>query len=247
MEHNLEISQEEWDSIESYLLQQQTVDEQAAFEKKLSVDPTLRAKLSEIRLLLLGVGEAALHEKLDEFHRTLPSRQKEYRMTSRPSPGKTWLVAASFILFVAIASWLLLQRQNSNSKLFASYFKPDPGLMTAMSATDNYAFDRAMIDYKKGDYQKAIHTWDSLQKLQPANDTLNYFLGVAHLANQNEREAIDYLQKVSASPGSFFRADAFWYLGLTLLKEGKKEEAMAALKQSTHPEKEQLLERLIKD
>jgi tetratricopeptide (TPR) repeat protein len=113
-----------------------------------------------------------------------------------------------------------------------------------MSATDNYAFEKAMIDYKKGDYPAAIQAWDSLKKRQPANDTLNYFLGAAHLANKNHGQAVTYLKSVTASATSFFKGDAYWYLGLALLKEGKTEEARAAIQQSTNLNKKELLKKM---
>ena len=41
-----------------------------------------------------------------------------------------------------------------------------------------------------------------------------------------------------------YKDDAFWYLGLALLKEGKKDEAIKAISQSTHAEKDELLKKL---
>ena len=242
MDNTTDISQEEWESLERYVLNNMTPEERTEFDTKLSADNSLQAKMAEMQLLLIGVNEAVLQEKLNMFHQGLSTEVKEYHIRRKPSSIKTWLIAASILLIAGISGWLLLYRETTDEKLFATYFKQDPGLITAMSATDNYAFEKAMIDYKKGDYKAAIHTWDSLQKGQPANDTLTYFLGVAQLANKNSKEAVTYLEKIPAS--SFFKADAQWYLGLALLKEGKKEEAKKAIQQSSHPDKDELLKKL---
>lgn len=245
MDNTQDIPQEEWERMERYVLNNMTPEERAEFDARLSDDVSLQAKLSELQLLMVGVNEAVLQEKLAAFHQEIPAREKEYRIGHRKTSSlKTWLIAASILFIAGVGGWLLLQRDSSEEELFATYFKPDPGLITAMSATDNYAFEKAMIDYKKGDYNIAIQAWDSLQKQQPANDTLHYFLGVAHLAKENSKEAITHLQKVTASPSSFFKGDAYWYLGLALLKEGKKEEAKAAIQESTHLDKQGLLKKL---
>jgi len=245
LDYTEDISQEEWETLERYVLNEMTPDERTELESRLSADASLQAKLAEVKLLMVGVGETMLQEKLQAFHRDMPVAEKELRIDKAPASSfKTWLLAASILLVAGVGGWLLLNRGSGSERLFAAHFKPDPGLITAMSATDNYAFEKAMIDYKQGNYAAAIQTWDSLQKGQPANDTLNYFLGVAHLAAKNSKEAIGYLQRVTALPASFFRSDAYWYLGLAHLKEGNKEEAKAAIEQSSHTTKNELLEKL---
>jgi len=241
LDTNQDISQEEFDAIEKYIVNDLAHEERTAFETRLSNDATLRAKVTELRLLFVGVNEAVLQEKINDFHQELSARKDGHTIGGRTPTIKKWLVAASIILVAGISGWLLINRQSKEEKLFASFFKPDPGLITAMSATDNYLFERAMIDYKKGDYSAAIKTWDSLQKIQPANDTLNYFLGAAYLADENASEAIICLQKVTALRASFFNTDAYWYLGLAQLKEGKINDAILSIERSAHPGKDELL------
>jgi tetratricopeptide (TPR) repeat protein len=244
VDNTTDISGEEWERLEQYLLGEMPPGEREAFDEKLSNDPELQAQLSAVRRLLQGVAEAVLHNKLQAFHEGIPENIP--RIGRRSSPLRTWLIAASILVVAGAAGWFLLVGSSRHDKLFAAYFKPDPGLITAMSATDNYAFEKAMIDYKKGDYAAAIEAWDSLQKKAPANDTLRYFLGVAHLANKRPAEAIPYLEKAAATPG-FFRADARWYLALALLKEGKKESALQQLEGAEHPRKAELLQALRHD
>ena len=55
---------------------------------------------------------------------------------------------------------------------------------------------------------------------KPENDTLNYFIGVAHLANKNVTEAIPFLERsIEAEDDFVFLDDAYFYLGLAYLKE----------------------------
>ena len=240
MNRNEDISQEEWERAESYLLNTLPPDERTRFEQKLSADEALRASLAELRLLLMGVNETVLHEKMQSFHQALPATAPARQMNRYRFSVPVWIAAASVVLVLLLAGWFFLLKEKSHERLFADYFKPDPGLITAMSATDNYVFEKAMIDYKQGNYAAAIQAWDSLQKLSPENDTLTYFLGVAHLANKEAASAIPYLQQATVKE-SFFQDDAWWYLGLALLKEGEWEKAIQVLEKSTHEGKEGLV------
>ncbi len=62
--------------------------------------------------------------------------------------------------------------------------------MSAMGIGDNYLFNKAMLDYKTGNYKKAIDEWSKLKTSMPQNDTLNYFLGAAQQADGNSAAAI---------------------------------------------------------
>lgn len=257
MDQYPDISPEVLERIERYLTGQMELAGIAAFEADLLAQPLLRAQTEEVRLLITGIREFSVAEKLNGFHEGLaagsngavhPASAATAKI-EKPVPKigtlKRWLVAASVIVVVGIGAFLALDGGSQRKDLFAVYYEKDPGLLSAMGSTsDNYDFDRAMIDYKKGANAAAIKTWEQLLKKSPANDTLQYFLGSAWLAEGKASTALDYFTKVIGhGPGSFL-SEAYWYAGLALLKEGKKEEAMAMIRKSTRPEKEELLEKL---
>jgi len=113
-----------------------------------------------------------------------------------------------------------------------------------MGASDNYLFDRAMVDYKVGDYDAALQIWENLQESKPANDTLNYFIASAYMGKENDEIAISYFQKVIINESSFFRNDALWYTGLALIREKKMKEAISVLEKAEHQDKDRLLAKL---
>ncbi len=217
-------------------------EEQAVFAKKLAGDKELQTKTNEIRLLLLGVREAILEKKLDAFHAALPPRQQEEPANVKV-PAARWLLAAAILLALFAGTWLFITLPSVNNQVYTRYYKPDPGLISAMSTSDNYAFDRAMIDYKTGAYEPAIAAWKTLLQSNNGNDTLLYFLGSAYLAKTNTNSAIYYF-KTLQNRQSGFSKDADWYLGLALLKKGKYTEAAAYIRRSEHPKKEAILNRL---
>ncbi len=237
MEQRENISEELFSTIESYLLNKMSIEEKTSFEQKMEADGVLKQKVEEYRLLIVGIMEEKLEEQLNEFH-------KELKSAKQPKIGY-WLTIAAAIVIVMLLVWILPQSSKSNEKLFAAYYTADPGLITAMSETDQYQFDKAMVDYKTGQYHKAVQQWEKLTTQSPS-DTLLYFIASAYLADGNTEKAIDYYQKVATYSNSAFKDEMHWYLGLALLKQNKIQESVLQIQQSGHPDKEKLLTSLHK-
>jgi tetratricopeptide (TPR) repeat protein len=245
----MKMSQEEFERIEKYLEGTLEGAPLVQFEKRLIEDAVLAANVEEQRILSNAIKEQNLRTRLDGFHDMLSENKED--SSNKVINLNTYLRYA----VAACVAFLLLwggfryfngtgSNQEQNEQLFATHFIPDPGLPTTMSASDNYEFFNAMVSYKQGDYQKAIEVWETLIKEKPRNDTLNYFIGVAHLANNNEGEAISYLQWAAEYPESVFSKEVYHYLGLAHLKNGDKETAATALEKSELKRSEELLKKL---
>lgn len=245
MNRDIDISQEELESLEKFIFHQMSEEENEAFMQKLNLNLALQHKLQAINHLVVGIQEAELEKKLDEFHNDLTSIKKNKRHFSFDFIlQKKWWVAASVLIIVSLGLLFIFNGDSQGEKLFASYFNPEPGLISAMSTSDNYLFDRAMVDYKVGNYNAALKTWESLLVSNPGNDTLNYFIGSAWLMKEKDENAIQYFEKVIASQNSAFRNDALWYTGLVLLKSNKKTEAASFIERAEHENAAALLKEL---
>lgn len=246
MNHSYDISPEEFEQIEQFLNNEMPSAQAAAFTERLQSDLVLQQKLEEVKLLTLGINEAVLKNKLDNYHEAVTSTTSLKKTGRVISIGKRLLAAASVLAIVGLSVWWFLLKENKYEQVYSNYYKPDPGLITAMGPSDNYTFEKAMVDYKNGEYDKAIEAWSSLVKDQPANDTLNYFLGVAYQANKNNKEAINFLEKAVVNKSSAFYKDACWYLGLAYLKDENTEKAREYIQLSGHPESINVLHALNK-
>ena len=247
MNRNTNISIEEFSIIEQYLLKQMPEREYDAFTQKMQNDTDLNAKVDEVKLLLTGIQEAALLEKIETYHNELSGTKKNNTSRAGILTGmKFWLAAASILIIVAIGTLFYTNSFNKEERLFTDFYRPDSGLISAMSTSDNYLFDRAMIDYKTGKYDAAIASWQQLLDAMPENDTLHYFIASALLAESENEQAIQHFEKVIGNRNSNFYEDACWYSGLAHLRVGKKTEAIELIKNSSHPEKDALLTKLEK-
>lgn len=218
-------------------------EERIVFETRLQQDPEFRTQVEDIKTLLFGIEEYALNEKLDEFHSDLPINMETGKTDPKVRQLHFRQIAAAVIILIASASFWIFNG-SSNERLYDDYFKPDPGLPTTMSSSDNFAFYDAMVNYKHGDYKKAIGKWEILHDKVPQNDTLNYFLGSAYLADKNEDKAISYLENVTETKASAFKNEAYYYLGFAYLKKENIASAKKNFKSSTLENSKTILSKL---
>lgn len=245
MENKKHISQEELERIEQYILGQMSTQEKVDFEKDLELSEEKKQNYLMVKSLISGIEEGAFREQLDMIHHEMDDKPEKEVIIKRIYPN-WWAIAAAIALAIAAVVWVFFPQQTSHQNLFAQYYQEDPGLITAMSSESQYDFDRAMVDYKSGNYREAIRRWEGLSGQKPDNDTLSYFLGSAHLALAETDLAINYFEKVRSMPTGRFTDDNFWYLALAYLKEGRLEEAKASLEKTEHPLKDDLLQSLRK-
>ncbi|MEZ4795705.1 MAG: tetratricopeptide repeat protein [Flavobacteriaceae bacterium] len=241
MSPNTNITQEQLEFIERCLNKTATSEELQAFNERLKNDKEFEVQVTDIKTLLLGIESQALKEKLNTFHEELLDNTN-----NKVAPVKFLhfkKIAAAAILVIALGSFWFLSG-NKNEKLYTKYFSPDPGLPTLMSENQNFVFYDAMVDYKQGEYKKAILKWEPLLKNSSKNDTLNYFLGMAQLANKQETKAIEYLQVVTNLDASAFKNEAYYYLGLAYLKANNVELAKKNLTFSTVDNSKKILTEL---
>src|SRR5690554_2940130 len=183
-----DISWAEFERIERFLLGRMDEDELKQFETDLERDEHLRDEVTLQAKLLATVESGSMNQnasiltaKMQEGGKSL--LDPEATRGKRPVSRYRWHAVAAALVAVVVSVWYFGLRPSPEEQLFEAYFVPPKGLITPMSATDNYLFYDAMVDYKQGDYPQAITKWSDLLELQPKNDTLVFFIGAAYLAH----------------------------------------------------------------
>jgi tetratricopeptide (TPR) repeat protein len=235
------ISQQQQETFEKFLMNQMDKTEHDDFIKSLKNDTVLAAHFKEFKSLFRAIEENNLRETLDDFHKeTEPEIAK---VIKRRPFYQRYAIAASIAVVISIGLWFL-NRPVTNEKLFESYYSPDPGLPTVMGSSEEYEFFEAMVYYKTADYSIAITKWEKLLDNKKSNDTLNYFIASAYLANKNIEKAIPYFETVLKNKQKIFYDEATFYLGLAYLKIGDKELAIKYLEKATDERGKVLLGKL---
>lgn len=247
------LSTEEIASIHAYLYDEVPAAERMAFEHRLDNEPEWRAKVEEVRLLVLGVQEAILADDLGKWQVDLASTANNapeagIATDRRPVPlYRRWWVAASLILLAAAATWAIWPKADTPARLYAAFYQPDIGLPVEMSAADEsrYRFYDGMISYKEGNYADALAKWSESRASAPASDTLAYYRAMAHMGLGNILAAKPLLETVAERSQTVFHADAAWYLALCSLHLGDADQAIGYLRQIPNDDRaRELLNRL---
>ncbi|WP_422107559.1 tetratricopeptide repeat protein [Winogradskyella sp.] len=227
-----DISEEEFERIEAYLTQTLSDEDLSVFEERLQNEEGFAEKVEDIKTVLSGLEAQALKEQLDHFHDELLTNEEDLIVPPKVKFLNWKRIAVAAALIIAAGSaWFL--SGNPNEKLYAKYFSPDPGLPTTMSSNANYEFYEAMVNYKQGDYKVAISKWEKQLMEHPKNDTLNYFIGVAYLADEEAQTAIPFLDTASKNASFPLINDTYYYLGLAYLKTGSLEKSRQNLEKSS--------------
>ncbi|WP_452225789.1 hypothetical protein [Lacinutrix cladophorae] len=244
MNPNTNITEKEFENIERYLSGSMSPEARKALELKLKNNSALLHYFNEHKIMQEAIETQSLKEQLDIYHSGISADKtlKNNHIKVISFPFKKMIAAA--VLIIALGSFWFINLSSNNEKLYTQYFKADPGLPTTMGETNNYDFYNAMVNYKQGDYTLAISKWEKLLNTKPKNDTLNYFIGVAHLANKNEKKAILYLSKVTNNTLGSFTNEAYYYLGLAHLKADNMELAKKNLTFSTIDNSKKILSKL---
>lgn len=246
MKNSYPISQELLETIERYLKNTMNIEERHAFEKKIKADSTLQQQVKDIETMLFGVRKAVFKNKANHFHDEVINKNSEIVADTKVFRLNFKYISIAASIVILFGCFWFFNRTNTNVALFDKYYIEDRGLETNMGETDNYTFDDAMVDYKQKKYITAINKWSALLKNKPENDTLNYFLGVAHLANKNENEAINYFKTVVKTTESEFLNEAYFYLGLSYLKMDNTDLAIEYFEKSNSEKSKTIISELKK-
>jgi tetratricopeptide (TPR) repeat protein len=240
LNHN--ISQEQQETFERYLMDQMDLAEKKGFEEKLRTQIDLSQNFYAFKVLFEVVEENALRATMDGFHNQMA--ETETLPILRQPKLKPWFaIAATIAITIGVGLWFF-SRPQTGETLYKDHYSQDPGLPTVMGDTDNYAFYEAMVDYKLGQYTKALEKWEKQLSRKPNNDTLNYFIASALIGQDKIEPAMDYYTKVIQQPNSNFKEEAYFYKGLIYLRQGKLEQAKTQFKKSGSPRANEILAKI---
>ncbi len=218
------LSQEQQERFERFLMDRMDPAERARFLKALDSDTDLALRFDDFKTLFRAVEEDALRNNLEDIH-----DQVTRTPTRIQRPKFNYMRMAATVAVLIALGIFFLNRKSANERLYDTYFTPDPGLPTVMGTTDNFAFYDAMVNYKQGQYKTAIGKWEKLLATKPRNDTLNYFLGSAYMADGETPKAIPFFEHALQTTNSVFTNDILYYLAMAKLKQNDRSGALEHL------------------
>ncbi|HEX8426970.1 hypothetical protein [Hymenobacter sp.] len=211
------------DELERFADGQLSEAEQEVFELRLAQDEKLSAAYEEYEQFTADLRWVAGHEALRLRLRNLDKRLDERQVALASIQNRTattrvrWgLVAAIVALVLSVGLWLLLRpRPLDAAEAWTRYYVPDPGLTeVAAQATKSPLLIDAMRQYRAGHYQAALYSLRRVSAAAVADDTLQYYTGVALLRHQEAGAACSYLTRATRQPTSALAGKALYHLAM---------------------------------
>ena len=241
MNPKLHITPEEWSLIEAYL------DDQTVSKASLLNIPQLEEKINHIQTIREELEDSIRKSKIKEFHSHVLNENVDSDVKTvaiEKSNSKTIWYSMAAVIVVLLGFFWFMERPSASERVFVENFKPDIGLPLKMGTTNSVEFYEGMVAYKQGNYKAAIDQWQFLLKDNPKNDTLNYFLGVSHLAEGNASKSLHYLENQERFNDGIFKEDAAYYAALANIKEGQVADAKLLLKKNPSSRNTNLLKEI---
>lgn len=144
-----------------------------------------------------------------------------------------WMRAAAAAALLVVSLFGLSQLQgNADQQLFAEAFvayESDLSVIVRGAATPPKApvepeLEAGALAFEQGNFKSSIPAFEQYLKNNPDNQLVRFHLGVAQLEVNQLEHAIENLSKVLEQSKTYQR-EAGWYLGLALLKNGKRAKA----------------------
>ncbi|AXT52322.1 hypothetical protein D1818_16285 [Aquimarina sp. BL5] len=223
----MERTQELFEKIEGYLAQTLSEEEVLAFEKEIAEDSELERELEkqrELHRVLSDRDTLNFKEKLQK----ISAEVKKEQLKSN-TYFSYWKIAASIIIILGVGTllWNNLNKTDSFSELYASYYRPYPAEDVTRGDTAN-EWDDIVKNYSKGNYDTVISKLEKTISIS-ASEQFRLYLGNSYLNSGKEQEAI--LQFEMISDASRYREAANWYRSLTHLKLGEIKKSSEILKE----------------
>ena len=227
--------------IRSYINLEASASLKQNIEKAIEEDADLKNHVEFLRNLMIGY-------ESNELSTTLQSISNETPETN--SKNKKTAIVFLAIIATLLSIWYFGFQNKKTNKLpqnnlnIVQILKPPNGLPTPMGDSElDLSFLDAMVDYKSKKYKAALDKWEKLN-IESSSDTLQYYIGACHFAQDDYHNAITFFSSVIQDRNSAFRNSALWYQGIAEIKTGNKLKAIQLIKKSSHPDKEIILKYL---
>lgn len=226
----------EQDTIWRYLTEAMSSEERIAFDQELAINESLRTALAEERELVEYVqqkeAKAAAIGNLAEIHQEFvirSSSQTTIPMTQPLAKSNTivkWLmpvaIAASVLLGVLYLP-SLLQQEATPQELYASHFDPSDISFSTRGIESEVSLVEASSSFNQEEYDEVLDKLNSLEVAGDVRDKVNYMKAISLIATGGLKEGRALLQELP----TIYTNDAYWYEGLSYLKEGNISAAKA--------------------
>lgn len=148
------------------------------------------------------------------------------------STNKVLIIISLLAVGIALVYFFAI-RQDASQQVFSKHFDKYPNMISPEDREGGgkgAKFDTLMAPYEQGKYGDALNTFNQFLKQNPDNQTITFYRGIAYLQENQLQRAQDDFKEVIVNRDKLI-VQSTWYLALTHLKMGNKNDATFYLTQ----------------
>lgn len=225
-----------YDLIERHIQSELTDEEAKQVEELRAKDPSFAHEIEIHKDIHYALADKDLHA----FKQILTEADKTYFTSIKTTPPEKRVVpfylkiAATITLVIGLSATLYFIKTTAVTKdnLFDTYFSPYDAPVNFRSSNSPYVdndLKQALTFYDEGKYQNAIPYLNRVVTAKPENRLALLLRGVSYLASGNTAKAELDFNTIIQHQQNMFVDQATWYLALTYLRQGKKNDARSVL------------------
>jgi len=223
------------EQIEQYLSGELNAEQRQSFEQRLHTDH----EFAETFKIYQAIEEEMTTDNEDDLRNELGPHTSKYFESNAGAKvipinrkrQRWWMyataAAASIVILLLWKPWA--DKKLSNEELYAKNAVPENLPSFVRGSNNDSLLINASEAFNRKDYAAAKPLLDSISKLRPTEAQLQLADGIANTETANYNIAIEKFDVLAAGQ-SIYKYDAMFWKGLTFLKQGKKDECIAALK-----------------
>lgn len=218
--------------VDRYVNGEMNKEEIMSFEEELQKNKGLQANVqleNDLNTVLAQKDILEFRQKMAEVmmrQKEIKQPAKTFRLTSR----RIQLAAASIIILILVSAslFLFLPRQSSNTKLFEKYYDSDRPVHVTRSGDVDLV--EALRNYQQKNYEEAILLFNDVLITDPNNSAIRFYTGISFIETEKFTDAISCFQEIIRNNHSLYVEPAEWHLGLSYLRNGDEDLAVAQFK-----------------
>lgn len=218
--------------VDRYVNGEMNKEEIMSFEEKLQKNKYLQADVqleNDLNTVLAQKDILEFRQKVAEVmirQNEIKQPVKIFRLTSR----RIQLAAASITILILVSAslFLFLPRQSSNTKLFEKYYDSDRPVHVTRSGDVDIV--EALRNYQQKNYEQAILLFNDVLITDPNNSAIRFYTGISFIETEKFTDAISCFQEIIRNNHSLYVEPAEWHLGLSYLRNGDEDLAVAQFK-----------------
>lgn len=186
-----------------------SVEEKAAFERRLATDESFRALNEDVKSMIAAIRTVAAEKTLQQTTKEAGGRQVMWR------DPRLWAAAATIAIATFLWLWLYTERSSDLvNQYYTTYTTFE--LTQSRGASESYDLKSKALDaYKAHEIARAMALLDSALAIDPEDEEAIFLTGICHLDESNYQKALQAFEAIQTQIGR--NPEWQWYEALTRL------------------------------